>query len=162
MVRPTAPRTVQCYHCQKWFQVGQRAISLSCPGCYRRVLLDDLVISETFRAQQIRTCGRIIVEPKGWISASEIHASAGIRVLGQLSADTVSLSPVIIAAGATWRGNLRAPAIHVEAGASITGGRFEIIARTPLPDGPLPQGLGDETGPRPMTPQERALSQFGR
>ncbi|MFO0834887.1 MAG: polymer-forming cytoskeletal protein [Phycisphaerales bacterium] len=119
-------RSVRCYRCQAPFVASARAIVLTCPHCYQRVHIEDVIVRGNHHANSVETCGRILVAPRGWLMAGVIIAAGGIEVLGRLHAKYVQSGPVFLAAGATWRGSLLAPSIVIEPGASVEDGLFDI------------------------------------
>ncbi len=89
MARYTGPRTVQCYHCRHRFDVGGRAQSTSCPGCYKPVIVNDIVVETLKLVTEVRTCGHIHVKKKGRIGAKLVEAHAGITNEGTIDAKEV-------------------------------------------------------------------------
>ncbi len=135
MAKTSAPRTVQCYHCRRRFEIGARAMILPCPGCHRNVNLEDVVVKSLRSVITLQTCGRVKVERLGRIQAELIEAHQGVEVLGALEANVLSGGPVRIGPKARWKGDCRAPSLEVELGGTISGGFFVI------PDDSL--GVGD-------------------
>lgn len=110
----------------QWVEVGASAMSLSCPSCARRIVVQDLVVQGVYAANSVQTCGWVVVERRGQLSASVVQAGAGVEVHGSLRADVVSLGPVVISGKARWRGDCRTPKLDVEPGAVIEGGSFDV------------------------------------
>lgn len=131
MQRDDAPRTVQCYHCRQWFDVPARAMSISCPWCYKRVGLDDLVIRGTCWTSKIQTCGRVVVRPKSVLVAPLIEASQGVEVWGAIDGNIVSGSLLFVGPKGRVKGQVKAPAIRVEPGGSIEGAFVQIKSVRP-------------------------------
>jgi hypothetical protein len=128
MREPSAPRTVQCYHCRQLFDVPPRAISISCPWCFKRVGLDDMDISGVCWTSKLQTCGRITIRPKSVLVAPLIEASQGIYVHGSAEGVLVSGSQIYIGPKARVKGEVRAPSIKVERGGTIDGAYVQITA----------------------------------
>jgi hypothetical protein len=128
MREPSAPRTVQCYHCRELFDVPPRAMSISCPCCYKRVGLDDMFIKGVCWTTKLQTCGRIIVQPKAFLVAPLIEASQGINVHGQADGILVSAGQIHIGPKGRVKGEVRAPSIRVEPGGAIDGAFVQIAA----------------------------------
>ena len=139
MARHRGPRTVQCYLCRHRFEVAGRAQSTSCPGCYKPVIVGDVVVDKLKPVKEVRTCGRIIVKRRGRIIAELIEAHVGIECLGVIDARTVVAGPVVIGAKATWKGDCHAPSLIVKLGAQILGGRFFVPDEQIEHDEPSPQ-----------------------
>ena len=128
MARQTA-KTVQCYHCSHRFEVSGRAMSTSCPGCYRAVVVQDVVVKGFETVQKLQTCGRVTIRARGRVIAGVIEAQEGIEVLGVLQGNVTSAGPVIIGPKARWKGDCRAPTLEIKLGARIESGFFEIPYR---------------------------------
>jgi len=128
MARSETSKLVKCHHCLESIEVGANAISVSCPACSKRVAVQDLLVSSPYSAARIETCGWIVVEKRGQLSASSIRVSSGMEVHGTVRASVVCGGPVIITKTARWRGDCSAPRIEVEPGAIIEGGKFRIGA----------------------------------
>ncbi len=127
------PRTVECYHCRRGFDVPASAMSISCPWCYKRVTLDDLVVRDTCWTSRIQTCGRIVVERRATLVASHIEARTGMTILGVVEGSLLSGGPVVIGPKAHVKGDLEAPSVDIADGASIEGGFFKITSPRPTP-----------------------------
>jgi len=80
---------VQCYHCRHRFEVGGRAQSTSCPGCHKPLFVGDIVVKKLQPVQEVRTCGRIIVQRKGRIIAKLVEGHLGIECEGVIDAKEV-------------------------------------------------------------------------
>lgn len=119
-------RSVRCYRCQAPFAASARAIVLTCPHCYQRVHIEDVIVRGNHHANSVETCGKILVAPRGWLMAGVVIAAEGIEVLGRFHAKYVRSGPVFLGAGASWRGSLLAPSIVIEPGAAVEDGLFDI------------------------------------
>lgn len=157
-------RSVRCYRCQAPFVASARAIVLTCPHCYQRVHIEDVVVRGNHHANSVETCGKILVAPRGWLMAGVVIAAGGIEVLGRLHAKYVQSGPVFLAAGATWRGSLLAPSIVIEPGASVEDGLFDISpqheagALMKIADSAGTQGQTSPETQRPRTPRTSAVA----
>ena len=139
MPRPASPRTVQCYHCRRRFEVPRQAMTTVCPGCSKPLTVEDVVIKNAHGVRKIQTCGSLRVTRKGHVIAQQVEAHGGVEVEGILEANVVSGGPVRIGAKALWKGDLAAPSLEVEAGGRIERAYFVI------PDDSLGlRDLGDE------------------
>lgn len=138
-------RKVQCYHCRQTFDVGARAMTITCPKCFKRVQVQDVVVKEAQGLKRLQTCGKIIIERKGRVIADLVEAHEGIEVKGILQAAVVAGGPVVLRSKSKWKGDCRAPELHIDEGASIQSGFFEIAgaeASARLGLGPLPGVAG--------------------
>jgi cytoskeletal protein CcmA (bactofilin family) len=124
--KTSAFRTVQCYHCRRTFDVGARAMTITCPKCFKRVQVQDVIVNQAQGLTKLQTCGRIVIEKKGRVVADLVEAHEGIEVKGVIRAAVLSGGPVVLHPKSTWRGDCRAPALHIEPGAVIERGFFTI------------------------------------
>ncbi len=124
-------RTVRCYHCLKLCQVSAKALSSSCPHCSRQLSIADIVVKQRHWGHRLQTCGKVLIEESAQVQVGLIRACEGIEIRGSLKGNVVCFGPVTLANGAQLDGDLQAPAIHVNPGATILGGKFRI---SPLPD----------------------------
>ena len=131
MSTAASSRTVTCYHCRRRLDVPARAMSISCPWCSRRLTLDDLAIRDRCWTSRLQTCGRILIHRRGLVNARVIEAMEGIEIQGTVEGNIVSGGPVLIGAGARVKGDLAAPSIIIEPGATIEGGMFRIASGLP-------------------------------
>lgn len=151
-MHPTAEtlRTVRCYLCGKPFDAPGKAISLSCPWCYRRVTLDDIVIREECYTNRVQTCGRIVVLKRGKLRASLIEASLGVEVYGLAEGRIRSHARLYVAPKGIIKGEAWAPTVQLEPGAIVDGAAFK-IGPGAMPDWagePLPAtGAATRTAP---------------
>lgn len=153
-----APRTVQCYHCRRFFDVPARAMSIGCPWCYKRVGLDDLTIKGVCWTSKIQTCGRVVVRPRSTLVAPLIEASQGIDVHGSCEGTLVTGGRIYVGPKARVRGSLRAPSIVVEKGGVIDGAMVRIAVARPEADATtgvprLPRGADPELRPVIRVPE---------
>jgi DNA-directed RNA polymerase subunit RPC12/RpoP len=125
-----AQRTVQCYLCGKRFEISAIAATVSCPGCFKPLLVEDVVVKGYQAVKKIQTCGRITVQKRGRVVAELVEAHEGVEMLGIMHANVVSGRPVRIGPRAEWKGDLRCPAVQIDPSANILGGYFVIPDRT--------------------------------
>lgn len=131
---PAPPRTSQCYHCWRAVTAAALARTITCPHCYQRLQLDDVVIEADYSVSKVQTCGRLVIGPRARVTAKVVHASAGIELHGQLRAgEASSAGRVAMGPGAQWTGDCRAAELVVHRGAVIHSGLFTI---TPSPEPP--------------------------
>ncbi|MBA4029210.1 MAG: hypothetical protein C0475_08795 [Planctomyces sp.] len=99
---------------------------LTCPRCYQRVRVEDVVVDQELYTPRIETCGRVVIRRRGRVVADTVRAAMGVEVLGKMEARSVAAPNVYIGPGAAWTGDCSAHRIVVETGANIFGGRFRI------------------------------------
>ena len=132
MARSSGRHTIQCYHCRVRFEVGRRARSTSCPGCYKPIIVEDIVVKKLKPVQKVQTCGKVIVRRSGRILAERIEAHAGIKCLGAINATSILTGGhVFIGPNASWKGDLHSPSVEIKGGAQIARCYFTV------PDDPL-------------------------
>lgn len=130
MQKPEGAYDIHCYHCGHKFVVGGRAQSTSCPGCHKRVMIEDIVVKAYQAVISLETCGKLIVPKGGQVVAQKrIVAFKGIEVEGKLQCkEALSAGLVTIGPKAEWKGDLKAEALAVRHGAVIQGGYFTVPA----------------------------------
>lgn len=124
-------RAVRCYHCARGLDVPARAITLSCPHCYKAIHVRDVVVEGAHAAAQVFSCGVVVVGERGCLKASAVTASLGVSVLGRLEAHVRTHGPVVIGPSAVWAGDCAAANIIIRPGARILSGRFSILGAEP-------------------------------
>ena len=135
MAKHSGPYTVQCYHCRHRFEVAGRAQSTSCPGCYKPVIVGNVVVDKLKPVREVRTCGKVTVRRRGRIIADLIEAHVGVECLGTIDVKKVIAGPIVIGPKARWKGDCHACSLVIKPGAQIAGGHFVV------PDNEL--GLAD-------------------
>lgn len=126
MAKQKGLRPVRCYHCGRSFEVPAKAMTCSCPGCFKGVQLESIVVKNMEQMSRLETCGSITVRKRGLVQADRIIAADGIEVEGIVHANARSGRRVTLHAGAQWKGDLTAPSLEIREGASILGGFFRI------------------------------------
>ncbi|MEM7627348.1 MAG: polymer-forming cytoskeletal protein [Planctomycetota bacterium] len=128
MARALPPKTVQCYHCDHRFEVGGRAQSTSCPGCYKSVIVHDIEIGNQVGPKtELKTCGKIVIKKRGRLICQTVVAHDGLTCEGIIDARTVaSRMPVTLGKKSNFKGDLTAPSVDIQAGAVIQPSRFAI------------------------------------
>ena len=126
MAKCPRARDIRCYHCGRAFEIGARAMTVSCPACFRPVLVEDIVVKNAQGNTTLQTCGKLVVQRKGRVTAKKIHAIEGVDMMGILDANVESEGEVRIGPTGKWKGDCHAPVLKVEVGAEIMGGFFAI------------------------------------
>ncbi|MCC5787483.1 MAG: polymer-forming cytoskeletal protein [Phycisphaerales bacterium] len=126
MAKQKGPRPVRCYHCGRTFEVPAKAMTCSCPGCFKGIQLESIVVKNMEQMSRLETCGSITVRKRGLVQADRIIAADGIVVEGIVHANAKSGRCVTLHSGAQWKGDLTAPSLEIREGASILGGFFRI------------------------------------
>src|SRR5262245_5007112 len=71
MQKPEGAHDIICYHCGHKIMVGGRAQSTSCPGCHKRVMIEDIVVKAYQAVLSLETCGKLIVPKGGQVVAQQ-------------------------------------------------------------------------------------------
>jgi len=119
-------RTVQCYHCRRRFEISPRAMTVSCPGCNKAILVQDVIVKTVQSVTKLQTCGRIVVHPKARVIADLVEAHQGVEVKGVLEAKLVKSDHVVIGPKAKWKGDCRALTVRIDQGAIVHQGAFAV------------------------------------
>ncbi|MFG0258278.1 MAG: polymer-forming cytoskeletal protein [Phycisphaerales bacterium JB043] len=155
--KPTGPRTVVCYHCGHHFEVSARAMTGSCPKCYGKLMIDDVVIKNTQSYKTLQTCGKLVIQARGRVIADLVTASEGIEVAGKLEAKEYRGGHVHIKHKALWKCDCRAPSVTIENGGVVAGGLFEIAEHHNVFTGDAPEkdrsSAGTSSRGRSQSPQ---------
>ena len=117
--RAGAIRQVVCTHCEQVCEVGQRAMSIFCPHCRKRLILEDFKITGYHGVREFATCGDVVVERSGNVAAFVKVGS--LTVKGTVRGDVVSRGPVKIHRTGLLQGDIDAPILCVEGGARVSG-----------------------------------------
>lgn len=126
MAKKALAREVRCYHCERVFEISAKAMTVSCPGCFKPVLVEDIVVRNAQGNTTLQTCGRLVVEKRGRVTAKKIQAGQGVEMLGILQASVESGGEVRIGPTGNWTGDCCAKSLRVEPGGVIVGGFFRI------------------------------------
>ncbi len=114
-----AMRRVQCTQCGQESEVAKRAMSVFCPHCKERVILENYTVKSYHASRLFATCGDIIVEKSGIVSA--IIRVQNLTIKGQVQGHVEARGSVHIAKTGKVRGDIQAPRLSVADGAVING-----------------------------------------
>ncbi|MCO6438024.1 MAG: polymer-forming cytoskeletal protein [Phycisphaerae bacterium] len=117
--RQPALRTVHCTHCDRPSEVAVRAMSVFCPHCQKRLILEDYTIKGYYGVREFATCGDIVVERSGRVSAKIKTGTLVVR--GQVQGDVRARQMVRVEKNGQLKGEIHAPALHIENGGSFNG-----------------------------------------
>jgi len=92
-------------------------MSVVCPHCNKRLILENSKISGYCGVREFATCGDVVVERNGHMAA---RVKVGnLTVKGNVQGNVIARGCVSIRKTGTLRGDIRAPRLHVESGAKI-------------------------------------------
>ena len=117
--RGGAAKCIVCPYCSRPTEVALRAMSIFCPHCRKRVILENYKITSYYAVREFFTCGDIVVEKKGQVIAT-IRAG-NLTVKGKVQGDVCVQGTVKLLKGAAMKGSIEAPVVDVEPGASFDG-----------------------------------------
>ena len=117
--RAAPPKVVICTHCTKSCEVGQKAMSIFCPHCRKRLILEDFKITSYHGVREFATCGDIVVEKKGHICA-KIKAG-NVTVKGKIQGSVCARGAVKVCKTGSLQADVIAPRLRVEDGAKLVG-----------------------------------------
>ena len=129
--RTTAVKKVVCTDCDHASEAGKRAMSVFCPKCHKRIILENLKIRTYFAVTEFATSGDVVIERKGFVVAP-IRAD-NVMVKGRVQGEIDARGRVTISKTGQIKGDVTALALVIEKGASLYG--FLRIGLTPEPSG---------------------------
>lgn len=112
-------KTVACTQCGGMIQVARRAMSIFCPHCKRRLILENFQVKSYHASRLFATCGDIVVEKGGFVSAPIRVANLTVR--GRVHGNVAARGLVTIASTGQIRGNIDAARLIVDGGATVNG-----------------------------------------
>lgn len=134
-----ANRTVRCVHCAGSFVVPGSAMVLTCPHCYKRVRVDDVVVTGSQIHGRVETCGSVVVRRGGKFNVEVLKAGMGLLVEGELRTGSAVAPMVVMGPEALWRGDLQTAKLDLHPQARILSGRFRIRPDRLKADTPKPR-----------------------
>jgi DNA-directed RNA polymerase subunit RPC12/RpoP len=108
-----------CVHCEGSVEVARRAMSVFCPHCKKRLILEDFKIKTYHASRLLATCGSVVVEPKGILSGP-VRANS-LKVRGQMQGNVDAHGVVEVSKTGNLRGDIRAFHLKVASGAVLNG-----------------------------------------
>lgn len=130
--RECPPRSVECYHCQRQFEVVSEAQSSQCPKCGGYISLRDYEIDHAWR-RRIQTRGDVKILKEGSIIGVKVQCH-DLTVLGHLAASVDCSGVICIRSHGKIVGNVTCGELRVERGAKVEF-QGEVRAGTAYIDG---------------------------
>ncbi|MFD2256684.1 polymer-forming cytoskeletal protein [Luteolibacter algae] len=115
--REIVKREIECYHCQKLFEVVPDAQSSQCPKCGGYISLRDYEVDHAWR-RRIQTRGDVTILKGGSINGVHVQCH-DLTVLGQLAASVECSGTLKIRSHGKIIGNVRCGELRVERGAIV-------------------------------------------
>ncbi len=117
--RHTAIKRVVCTECERPSEAPRRAMSVFCPHCKQRLILEDFKIKSYYAVSRFSTFGDIVVERRGHVVAPVKAGS--LTVKGKLQGRATVRGKVSIRKTGWFKGDLTASCLSVEGGAVLDG-----------------------------------------
>lgn len=116
-VKPPEKRMIECYHCERKFEVVSDAQSTQCNKCGGYISLKDYEIDQAWR-RRIQTRGDVTILKSGSIIGVHVQ-SHDLTVLGTLAASVDCSGTLRIRSHGKIIGNVRCRELRVERGAEV-------------------------------------------
>lgn len=130
--RERPSRSVECYHCQRMFDVVSAAQSTQCPKCGGYISLKDFEIDNAWR-RRIQTRGDVTILKEGSIIGVKVQCH-DLTVLGKLQAPVDCSGILRICSHGKIVGNVTCGELRVERGARVEF-QGDVHAKTAYIDG---------------------------
>lgn len=117
--RKGAVKEVICTSCGQTTDVARRAMSVFCPHCKQRLVLEDFKIRSYYAVRDFSTCGDIVVERKGHVVAP--IKVGNLTVKGKVQGSVTARGTVSIRKTGSIKGDLEAPSLLIEGGGVLEG-----------------------------------------
>jgi len=112
-------KPIVCTYCGAPGEAAQRAMSIFCPKCHKRVILEDFKIRGYYGVKEFYTCGDISVEKGGHVVAP--IKVCRLTVKGHVQGRIQARGAVVVGRSGSLTGDLEAPSLTVEAGGKYCG-----------------------------------------
>jgi hypothetical protein len=133
-------RTVRCLHCATPFVVPGAATTLTCPVCYKRVRVDDVIITGRQSHHRLETCGVVVVKKFASVHADLLASGTGIVVEGEVHTRAAKAPSIVMGPEAVWNGDLEAHTLTIDPASTIKGGKFSVKPPREQPNASAPKG----------------------
>ncbi len=126
-------KRVLCTHCVGEIEVANKAMSIFCPHCKKRLILESYKVKTYKAVREFATCGDIVVERKGNVAAQVM--AQNLLVKGRIKGSVQARDLIEIAKTGEVSGDIVAPRLIVKDGAMLRGfcriEPIQPIAKTP-------------------------------
>jgi len=158
-VTAPAKRIVRCFHCRGMMRVSAKALSVFCPHCQKRVMLEDIHIAGSHPGKSLATCGDVYVERTAKLNVA-IFASR-VFVDGRVRGPITAGHTVEVGATGYVVGDIEAPRIVVREGGVIEG-RCRMTPTAPQKAPSQPDPPTDDEAMQPTQPRASCSEQGGQ
>ncbi len=94
-------------------------MSVFCPHCKKRLILEDFKIRTYYAVREFATCGDIVVERKGHVVAP--IKVGNLTVKGKVQGNVTVRGKAVISKTGWFKGEIEAPSLNIENGAVVDG-----------------------------------------
>lgn len=94
-------------------------MSIACPNCHKRIILEDFKIRGYYGVSEFATCGDILVQKSGHVVAPIKVATLTVR--GSVQGNVLARRAVTVDKTGTLKGDIDAPSLVVEKGGVYSG-----------------------------------------
>ncbi len=112
-----AVKQVCCTYCGEMCEVARRAMSIFCPHCRKRLILEDFKITSYYAVREFFTCGDIVVEKKGHVVAP--IKAGNLTVKGKVQGRVAARGEVRLTKTGSLKGEIEAASLKIEVGAHL-------------------------------------------
>jgi hypothetical protein len=112
-------KVVRCTHCTGLAEVAEKAMSIFCPHCKKRLILEDFCVKTYKAVREFATCGDVVVEKRGKVAARVL--AQNLVVKGMVQGEVQAREKVEITRTGQVHGDISAPRLVVKGGARIKG-----------------------------------------
>ncbi len=126
-----AVKQINCTHCGYVSEVARRAMSIFCPQCRKRLILEDFKVDSYYAVREFSTSGDIVVERKGHVVAP--IKVGNLTVKGKVQGTVCARGEVKLTRTGWFKGEIEAKSLCVE-----TGGVLDAVLRIGVAPGADP------------------------
>ncbi len=112
-------KLVLCTHCNGAVEVADKAMSVFCTHCRKRLILEDFKIKTYHAVRKFATCGDVVVEKRGAVAAKVL--AGNLVVKGRVQGDVEARDKVEVAKTGAIKGDINAPRLVVRNGGTLHG-----------------------------------------
>jgi predicted acyltransferase (DUF342 family) len=112
-------KLVRCTHCACETEVARKAMSIFCPHCKKRLILESYRIKTYTAVREFATCGDVVVEKHGTVAARVLAENLVIK--GSVQGELKARDKIEVSRTGQVRGDMSALRLVVKAGARISG-----------------------------------------
>jgi len=133
-----------------------RAMSIFCPHCKKRLILEDFKITSYHAVREFATCGNVVIEKRGHVAAAV--KAEHLVIKGKMHGRVCAKGGVVIHKTGSCLADIESPTVQIEGGAVING--FLCIGRVALPGGE--EAESNDPSAMPTTEAQSDAARSGR